>query len=145
MTIEKRRSVRYADFMPITVSVIEDRDKSRIAGPFSARIIDISNHGVCLLMTHVMMHSFHIFHSTREDESTQLQLHLPLAHEHDAIELVSRPVWLNTVKIEDIRVFKMGIEFSSPLDNETLQKINKMNTIHRVLSRKYAVDYCHPA
>jgi len=129
MTNEKRRSVRYADFMPITVSVIEDQNNSRIAGPFAARIIDISNHGICLLMTHVMMHSFHIFHSTREDESTRLQLHIPLAQEHEAIELLSRPVWLNTVKMEDTRVFKMGIEFTNPLDDETLLKINKMNTM----------------
>lgn len=126
MTSDKRRSTRYAEFMPITVSVIDERDSNIIAGPFSARIIDISNHGVCLLLTHVMMHSFHIFHSTKEEESTILKLHISLSQEHDTLDLASRPVWMSAVKMDDIRVFKMGVEFKSPLDTSVLLKINKM-------------------
>jgi len=122
---DSRRSPRYADFLPITVSVGSRADSKRLSGPFSARIVDISNHGACLLLTQVMMHSFHIFHSTREDDDNCLHLHIRLQN-HGTSEIAARPVWLNTVQLEDIKVFKMGVEFISVLDNELLLTINKM-------------------
>ncbi len=125
-TEELRRSPRYTDFLPIAVTVRNSDDHSRVAGPLSARIVDVSNHGACLLMTKVMVESFHIFHSTREDESIVLALDIKLPSEPAPIEILSNPVWLNATKMEDIKVFKMGVDFTSSINNELLKTINKL-------------------
>ena len=130
MKPELRRSPRYADFIPITVSVVNEGNDTALTGPFSARIVDVSIHGACLLLTQVMMQSFHIFHSTREDDTSILKLHIRFSQGSDSMDLSARPVWLDSVKMEDIKVFKMGVDFNIPLDNDRLHKINKMiNTV----------------
>lgn len=130
MNQELRRSPRYADFMPITVSVVNVGNDTVLTGPFAARIVDVSNHGACLLLTQVMMHSFHVFHSTRENDSSILKLHIRISQTHDSIDLAARPVWLNSERMEDVKVFKMGVDFSTPLDSDRMHKINKMiNTV----------------
>lgn len=126
MNAELRRSQRYADFLPISVSVRNNDTGSQIAGPFSARIVDVSTHGACLLLTQVMIHSFHIFHSTREDELISLVLQIKPASQTDPVEILAQPVWLNSAKLEDLKVFKMGVDFIHTIDEEVLRSINKM-------------------
>lgn len=122
---ELRRSHRYADFLPISITVRKIDDNSLEAGPLAARIIDVSNHGACLLMPQVMVHSYHIFHSTREDESVVLVLHITLSSHPEPIEIKSKPVWLNATKLNDIKVFKMGVDFTDKIDTKLMQKINR--------------------
>lgn len=123
---ELRRSHRYADFLPISITVRKNDDNSLIAGPLSARIVDVSNHGACLLMTQVMVHSYHIFHSTREDDSAALVLQIKLPSQTDTIEILSEPVWLNATKLNnDIKVFKMGVDFTQKIDTHLMRKINR--------------------
>lgn len=122
---ELRRSHRYADFLPISITVRNTSDLSLIAGPLSARIIDVSNHGACLLLTQIMIQSYHIFHSTREDESAVLALDISLPSRPEPIEISSRPIWLNSTKLDDIKVFKMGVDFNSKIDNNLMHVINK--------------------
>ena len=70
MTVEARRSKRYNRFLPIAVIAMDTRNNEVIAGPFPGRIINISRHGVCLLMSQVIANSFHLFHSTKENENS---------------------------------------------------------------------------
>ena len=126
MNVESRRSRRYADFLPISVSVQSNDDGSRVAGPLSARIIDLSKNGACLLLTQVMMQSFHIFHSTRDNECIDLVLHINIPSRPDTLEILAQPIWLNAAKLEDIKVFKMGVDFIRTLDDDLLQDLNKI-------------------
>jgi len=126
MSTELRRSPRYIDFLPISISVHREDEGTQIAGPFSARILDLSNHGSCLLLTQVMMQSFHIFHSTREDDLANLILHINIPGQPDTLEIPAQPIWLNATKLDDIKVFKMGVNFLNSLNENTLQSINKM-------------------
>ena len=73
-----------------------------------------------------MMQSFHIFHSTREDDLTDLVLHINIQSRPDTIEILAQPVWLNATKLDDIKVFKMGVDFVNNIDDDLLQSINKM-------------------
>ncbi|GAB4343999.1 MAG: hypothetical protein Kow0089_20210 [Desulfobulbaceae bacterium] len=122
---EQRRSQRYTDFLPVSVTARRTDSESPEAGPFSARIVDVSRHGACLLLTQVMMRSFHIFHSTRDDEAIDLVLHLTVPAGTDPVEVKARPVWLNSGKIDDIKVFRMGVDFVTPISADLLQRINK--------------------
>jgi len=126
MNTELRRSPRYIDFLPISLSACRNDDSKQVAGPFSARILDLSNHGSCLLLTQVMMQSFHIFHSTRDDDFIDLVLHINLPAQQETLEIFAKPIWLNATKLDDIKVFKMGVNFLERIDENLLQNINKM-------------------
>jgi len=123
MNSDLRRSQRYTDFLPI--SVIVNRGQQKISGPYSARITDISHHGACLLLTRVMLDSFHIFHSTREDDSQTLQLIVSINRDIEDITVNARPIWLDSTQMDDIKVFKMGVDFTEKLDDYRLKELNK--------------------
>ncbi|MCL1981133.1 MAG: hypothetical protein FWG62_08690 [Proteobacteria bacterium] len=111
MAAELRRSERTSDFLPLETRVIDASSGQELAGPFSGRIIDISAHGACLLMTQIMVRSFHVFHSTREAEDAVLQLVIDQQPELGRHVLTARPVWLHLFRQDKIRAFKMGVEF----------------------------------
>ncbi|VAW41971.1 hypothetical protein MNBD_DELTA04-926 [hydrothermal vent metagenome] len=130
MITDLRQSKRYTDFLPISVSAKSGVKNSFVAGPFSGRIVDISRHGACLLMTQVMSKSFHIFHSTKEDNSLFLELYINIPPDLVAFALPARPVWMNTFDMEDIRAFRMGVNFLMNPDGE------KMKHLERIMGQK---------
>lgn len=127
MTTELRRSSRYTDFIPITISVGRDNHQPHPVCPLSGRIIDISNHGACLLMTKVMSDNFHFFHSTREDDSSNLQIKIQNHNNSGDMEIAALPVWFDAMKLDDMKVFRMGVDFINILDKNDLEKINMLS------------------
>ena len=125
MITELRRSRRITDYLPILVNAKNASTGTRLAGPFSGRIIDISAHGACLLMSQVMHDSYHVFHSTREDDARILQLSINVPPENTTFTITAHPVWLNLFRQDQIRAFKMGIEFLSNPEDEQLIKLKK--------------------
>lgn len=122
---ELRRSHRYSDFLPISICIRKKEDLSLVAGPLSARIIDVSNHGACLVLTKVVVQSYHIFHSPKGDDSVVLGLDITLPSVKKPIEILSHPVWMNTSSLDDIKIFKLGVDFTSEIDDELMLLINK--------------------
>ena len=111
MDSESRRSHRILDYLPLEVRVVGKQDSRILAGPFSGRIIDLSAHGACLLMSQVMRNNFHVFHSTREVDDCVLQLMIDHPPDLNQCMLLAQPVWMGLVRQEEIRAFKMGVEF----------------------------------
>lgn len=111
MIIDLRKTTRNPDFLPITVNAVNGVDGTVLAGPFSCRILDISSHGACLLMTQVLKNRFHVFHTTREHDSNMLQLVITVPPDENHHVITARPVWLDIYKNKDIRAFKIGVEF----------------------------------
>ena len=128
MNSEQRRSKRFTDFLPIFLNVT--RGQQVISGPFPARIVNISHHGARLLMTRVMKESFHVFHSTREDDALSLQLVFTIAEQENEIAVHARPVWLDSTQMDDIKVFTMGIDFMGRIDDHTLRQLSKRMKNH---------------
>ena len=126
MISELRRSKRYTDFLPISVSAISGVNNSTIAGPFSGRIIDISRNGACLLMTQVLLKTYHVYHSTKEDDSSFLQLHINLPPDLNDFIIPARPAWLSAFDIEDIKAYRMGVDFMISPDGEQMQRLEKV-------------------
>jgi PilZ domain. len=123
MPIEQRRAERIADFLPIEIRAVHIPDGRELAGPFSGRILDISLHGAGLLMTQVMIHRFHVFHSTNTAENTALQLIIDRPPDIDRHVLIARPVWINTFRHHKIKAFKMGVEFIEIQEKEQMLKL----------------------
>jgi len=111
MTNVLRKSKRHGRFLPISILAMEESDNSIMAGPLPGKIINVSRHGACLLMSQVMINSYHIFHSTRERNSSYLQLTINVHPEVINCTIPSRPIWMDIFKEGDIRAFKIGVEF----------------------------------
>lgn len=125
MNTDLRRSKRYNDFLPIAVNALPDGDASKSIGPFSGRIIDISRHGACLLMTQVLQRTYHVYHSTRENEESILELHINIPPELRNLSIPCRPVWISPFQIEEIKAFRMGVDFLINPEGEKMQKLEK--------------------
>ena len=126
MITDLRRSKRYTDFLPISVSAISGLDKKIIAGPFSGRIIDISRHGACLLMTQVLLRTYHVYHSTRENDSRFLQLQINIPPDLVNFAIPALPVWLKPFDIDEIKAFRMGVDFLISPDGEQMHRLEQV-------------------
>ncbi len=130
MTKILRRSKRYDRFLPISVVAIDGDEDTTKAGPFQGRIINISRHGACLLMSQVMMNTFHIFHSTKESDSVFLQLTINIQPEIIECKIPSRPIWMDIFQEGDLHAFKIGVEFMINPEGE------QMIQLEQVISKK---------
>lgn len=111
MNLDIRRSKREADFLPVSVTAQNGATGEMLAGPFSGKILDISPHGAKLLMTQVMFNSFHIFYSTKEDDSSHLTIRFDIPPDIVNFNIPARPIWIALMKHESFRAFKIGVEF----------------------------------
>jgi len=123
MISELRRAKRVVDYLPIGVTAQNGRSGETMAGPFSSRIIDISTTGACLLMTQVMIANYHVFHSTREDDSLFLLLTINLPPDILDFTIAARPVWMNLFRQDEIRAFKMGVEFMTNPEGQQMKRL----------------------
>lgn len=126
MSVEHRRSNRIADYFPLVVHSVAGSDGPVIAGPFSGRIIDISSHGACLLMTQIFRDGFHLFHTTRDTEGALLQLTIEHPPEITHYLLTALPVWLGLFRQDEIRAFKMGIEFTENPEKAQMKALRQV-------------------
>jgi len=126
MTLEARRSKRYNRFLPIGVIALDTINKETIAGPFPGRIINISRHGACLLMSRVIANSFHLFHSIKENENSCIQLTINIQPEIINCTIPGNPLWMDIFREGDIRAFKIGVEFIGEADNEEMLHLEQV-------------------
>lgn len=125
MITDLRRSKRYNDFLPIAVNALPDGDPSKSIGPFSGRIIDISRHGACLLMTQVLQKTYHVYHTTKDNEESILELHINIPPELRNLSIPCRPVWMSPFQIEEIKAFRMGVDFLINPEGEKMQNLER--------------------
>lgn len=123
MITEMRRSKRHNDFIAISIVAQDGIQGATKAGPFSGRIINISRHGACLLMPRVVSKSYHLFHSTRQDDSLFLEIEGTIQQQTEKFKIPARPVWLEAFNMDDIEAFNMGVEFMISPEGERMTRI----------------------
>ncbi|MFZ5798048.1 MAG: PilZ domain-containing protein [Desulfobulbus sp.] len=126
MITDLRRSKRYNDFLPISVSAMSGLDKKIVAGPYSGRIIDISRHGACLLMTQVILRTYHVYHSTRENDSRFLQLQINIPPDLVNFTIPALPVWIKPFDLDEIKAFRMGVDFLISPESEQMLRLEQV-------------------
>lgn len=124
--IEHRRSPRKTDYLPVDVHVVSQQDGHNLAGPFSGRIIDISDHGACLLMSQIIRNGYHLFYSTQENEAALFQLDINTLDEDAVFSLQATPVWMTIFNQQEIRAFKIGVNFTGSPDEQQMQELQKI-------------------
>jgi len=123
MITELRKAKRVIDYLPIGLTAQHGVSGETMAGPFSSRIIDVSTTGACLLMTQVMIDGYHVFHTTREDDSLFLQLTFNLPPDIMDFNIAARPVWMDLFRQNEIRAFKMGVEFMTNPEGQQMKQL----------------------
>ena len=121
--IDQRRAERIVDFLPLEIHAIDLTCGEVLAGPFSARIIDISTHGACLLVTQVLLNGFHVFYTTRESDDTVLRLSIDETSDIGQHVLTARPIWLDVFRQDAIKAFKMGVEFTEDIEKGQMRDV----------------------
>ena len=125
MNVEQRRSPRHTDFLPLEVHAIDRFGGSILAGPFSGRIIDISMHGACLLMSQVFREGYHLFHSTRDNGAALLRLTIDQPADLAEFTVTAMPIWMNLYRLRGISAFKMGVDFTESPEAQRMQELER--------------------
>jgi len=113
MNTNLRRSQRFNDFIAISVIARNKTDGSKRIGPYSGRLINISRHGACILMSLGTLESYDVYRSTYDSNTMCLEIEGSALQEKKNFTLSGRPVWMDPFILDDLRAFKMGVEFNS--------------------------------
>lgn len=143
MSAESRRSPRLIDYLPLEVHVVHAQDGHLLAGPFSGRIIDLSMHGACLLMSQVMYNRFHVFHSTRDNQAAVLRLTISPAPDLDQYTLIAHPIWMDLFYQQEIRAFKMGVEFVEDPEKDQMRELQRALRANQPQRSSWWRQHCH--
>ena len=125
MTVEHRRSARITDFLPLEVHVLKKGNAQVLAGPFAGRIIDISMHGACLLMSQVFRDGFHLFHTTRDNDAALLRLTFNQPPDLAGLSLIAVPIWMDLYRLREISAFKMGVNFTENPEAQQMKELQR--------------------
>ncbi len=123
MNTDLRRSKRYNDFIPVSVLAKNEASGNKEVGPFAGRIINISRHGACLLMSLGVIESYDVYRSTYKNDGTNLVIEGAIPPGLENFSLSGNPVWMDPFVLDDIRAFKMGVEFKDKSDHDQSDNI----------------------
>ncbi len=123
MTANLRKYHRENGHIPVTVFARDGLGDTVLSESFQGHIINISSRGACLLMNRVMKDAYHIFHTTRENDSGVLQLTITLPSDIILFSIAARPVWFDLFREDDKQAYKMGVEFTSVPDGEQIKSL----------------------
>ncbi|MCP4721871.1 MAG: hypothetical protein GY860_20615 [Desulfobacteraceae bacterium] len=93
-----RRLTRKNIVLPATVTVQNRARGTTLTQAFPCHINNINKQGACIFLNKVMDGSFHIFHSTREDDNLSLLLKITVPPDDKHFSLSSIPVWFDLLQ-----------------------------------------------
>lgn len=109
MSTEARRSIRYEEFLAVSVLVGDYAAKGETAVQHSGRLINISRHGACLIIPGRV--------DSVPDETNrvggQVTIQGSLNPEIPYFSLDGQAVWTTSFTIDNIQALKIGVEFLS--------------------------------
>ena len=123
MTTYLREYHREKGHMPITVVAQNAKGEALLSESFQGHIIDISYGGACLLLPDVIKDAYHIFHTTRENDSSVLQLTMTVPSDNIHFSIAARPVWFDLFNKDNLQAYKMGVEFTSAPDKKEIKQL----------------------
>jgi len=125
---EYRKFSRYSVFLPVSVSV-DKKNPPKVAGTVSGRILNLSRYGACVLLSRAMIDHFHFFHSFEQNDPADLQLYIQTG-DNGTLKIPGRPVWFETVDLDNGKIFKIGIMFHNGIEKGILEKISILPDKH---------------
>ncbi|MCL7488565.1 MAG: PilZ domain-containing protein [Desulfobulbaceae bacterium] len=118
MNSDLRRSKRYNDFIAVSILARNQVNGNGEADSSVGRIINISRHGACLLMPLGAPEACDVYRSTSKKDSIRLEIRGGMDPGLDVFMLAARPIWMDPFILDDIRAFKMGVDFTSGTETD---------------------------
>jgi hypothetical protein len=139
MISEMRRSKRYNDFIAVSVVALNGINGNKVAGPFSGRIINVSRNGACVLMSLGVLDAYQVYSLTQKNDSSFIEISGRIESGNTKFKLSGRPIWSDPIIIDDIRAFKMGVDFMVNPHSDTMDSIiNTVSNLSDELSEAYS-------
>lgn len=123
MTANLRKYHRENGHVPVTLVAQNGTEGGLLSKSFEGHISNISSHGACLLLTQVIKDAYHVFHTTRENDSWVLQLTITLPPESTLFSITAKPVWFDLFRKDTIQAYKMGVEFITVPDGKQIKHL----------------------
>ena len=123
MNSDLRRAKRYHDFIQVFVTAPYAMNSIRATSTFSGRIINISRYGGCLLMPFGVLDPYKVHNAGVRDTSPFLEIQGSVSLENGHFKLSARPVWTDPIIMDDLRAFKIGVEFLVNPEGEQMNSI----------------------
>ena len=106
------RPLRLETGYMVTIGLQDRQSGLRLPGRCSGVIVDISEGGVCLVLSQILLERKHLFFSTLDSERYHLDLRIINPLDSDESFVISaRSVWMDSCHHEKLPAFKMGICF----------------------------------
>lgn len=106
------RPLRLESEYTVTIGLQERQSGLCLPGKCCGVILDISEGGVCLVLTQILLEGKHLFFSTLD--SARYHLVLGVANPHSVEEsfvISARSVWMDSCHYKKLPAFKVGICF----------------------------------
>ncbi len=129
MLANLRRLTRKNIVLPATVTVQNRARGTTLTQPFTCHVTNINKQGACIFLPKVMDGSFHIFHSTREDNNLSLLLEITVPLDDKRFSLNAIPVWLDLLHDGQNREFKIGIEFTPVVAEQQIKDLQAIASL----------------
>lgn len=109
--MELRRSKRLNEFFPVTITDWNIPLDFNQTESCPGRIINISRHGVCLLLPMKTSESLQVG-APGKAVRISLELEQDTSSTNNKITLTGYPVWMDFFMLDDLRAIKIGIKFT---------------------------------
>lgn len=126
MSSDLRHTRRQNDFIPVSVTVRSEGNGRKLAGPLGGRIINISPLGACLLLSPADFDAEGMPGGAVDRNCPLLEIKGTLPGEEKPFTLTARPVWSTTLIMDDLRGWRLGVEFADQQEGRQMTAISEL-------------------
>jgi hypothetical protein len=123
MSSDQRHEPRHREFIPVSVTALEHGSGRKLAGPLGGRLINISRHGACLLMSTPAATAEGLSTTSANGKDSLLEIRGTLPEGETPFTLAARAVWSTPMVVDDMHGLQMGVQFADQLEDGQLQAL----------------------
>lgn len=123
---EKRRALRQASVLPVSLILLDDQEGLTLANPVPAEIVDMSVYGVRLTVSRVRFGEYHLFYSFNDNPHLLIQICFNSDDGQEELIIPSYPVWFDHLVNTPGQPFQLGMEFLSEPQDENVRKLEQL-------------------
>lgn len=123
MSTDQRHEQRHKEFIPVSVTALDTGKGRRQSGPLGCRLINISRHGACLLMSAAAAGVEGLTATSANGKNSLLEIRGALPGDETPFTLSARAVWSSPMIIDDMQGWQMGVQFADQLEEGQIQAL----------------------
>jgi PilZ domain len=123
---EKRRAERVKVKLPVTVTLLDKKTNTILAGPVEGQAKDFSPVGIALVLANISIDNHHLFFTCQDNSTHILQIGFTLLDaERTVVEVPARPVRYYLDMESKEKKVVLGLEFLLPPKDQSIKKLTR--------------------